>query len=86
MQSLGGLRVRLTFPDRLVRELDLDRLLQGGIFGSLRDPAAFAKVIVDEVAGTVAWSNGIDLAPDRAPWRPLSGDWLVAPRPRGYTL
>lgn len=78
--------MRLTFSDRLVRELDLDRLLQGGIFGPLRDAAAFAKVIVDEVAGTVAWSNGIDLAPDvlHGDHSPVTGASPLVPR--GYTL
>lgn len=78
--------MRLTFPDRLVRELDLDRLLQGGIFGSLRDPAAFAKVIVDEVADT--WRGR---TASTSPLTVLHGDHSPATgssplAPRGYTL
>lgn len=64
MEPLDALRLRLTFSDGLVRELDLDRMLDGGAFEPLRDPAEFAKAAVDEVAGTVSWSNGIDLDPD----------------------
>lgn len=73
VEPLGELRLRLTFSDRLVRELDLDRMLEGGVFESVRDPAEFANVVVDEVAGTVAWPNGIDLDPDV-----LHGDYLPA--------
>lgn len=64
VEPLGELRLRLTFSDGLVRELDLDRMLEGGVFESLRDPAEFAKAAVDEIASTIAWPNGIDLDPD----------------------
>ncbi len=63
-EALGGLRVRLTFSDGLVRELDLDPMLEGGVLRPLRDPSEFASVVVDKVAGTVAWPSGIDLDPD----------------------
>jgi len=86
VEPLGELRLRLTFSDGLVRELDLDRILHGGIFESLRDPAEFACVVVDAVAGTVAWPNGVDLDPDV-----LHGDHSPATGPspvvlREYTL
>ncbi len=86
VEPLGELRLRLTFSDGLVRELDLDRMLEGGVFAPLRDPAEFANVVLDEVAGTVAWPNGIDLDPDV-----LHGDHSPATGPspvvlREYTL
>lgn len=61
---LGGHRLRLTFSDDLVRELDLEPILHGGIFEELRDPHAFCQVHLDEIAGTIAWPNGVDLDPD----------------------
>ena len=61
---LEELRLRLTFSDGLVRELDFDAVLQGGIFEPLRDPDAFGEVEVDEIAGTICWPNGVDLDPD----------------------
>lgn len=64
LEPLGGFVLRLTFSDGLVREFDLDGVLRGGIFDSLRDPTEFARVGVDEAAGTVSWPNGIDLDPD----------------------
>ena len=34
-----------------------------GVFEPLRDPARFREVFVDD-GGTVAWPNGVDLAPE----------------------
>lgn len=63
-EPLGGFGLRLTFSDDLVRELDLDPVVEGGVFESLRDPAEFSKAFVDEVAGTIGWPNGVDLDPE----------------------
>jgi hypothetical protein len=64
VEPLGELTLRVTFSDGLVRELDLGPMLHGGVLESLRDPVEFAGVFVDDVAGTVAWPNGVDLDPD----------------------
>ncbi len=64
VEHLGDLGLRISFSDGLVRELDLPPLLEGGVLATLRDPAAFAGAFVDEVAGTIAWPNGVDLDPD----------------------
>lgn len=63
-EPIGGLAVRLTFTDGIVRELDLEPLLTEGVLLELRDPALFCQVQVDPVAGTVVWPNGVDLDPD----------------------
>lgn len=64
VEHLGGHRLRLTFSDGLVRELDFSGVLEGGVFEPLTDPVLFAQVSVDQVAGTIAWPNGVDLDPD----------------------
>lgn len=64
VEHLGDLRLRLTFTDGLVRELDFDAVLDGGVFAPLRERILFAQVSVDTVAGTIAWPNGVDLDPD----------------------
>lgn len=71
--ALKGVQLRLTFSDGLVRELDLDPVLRGGVLEDVRDPAVFREVRVDEVAGTIAWPNGVDLDPDV-----LHGDYAPA--------
>ena len=64
VEHLGELRLRLIFSDGLVRDLDFVGTLQGGVLEALNDPAFFGQVAVDEVAGTIAWPNGVDLDPD----------------------
>lgn len=64
VDPLGGLVLRLTFDDGVVRDLDLDPMLHGGVLEALRDTALFARAHVDETAGTVAWPSGVDLDPD----------------------
>ena len=64
VEHLGDFRLRLTFSDGLVRELDFDGVLEGGVFDPLQDRALFAQVSVDTVAGTIAWPIGVDLDPD----------------------
>lgn len=36
----------------------------GSLLEPLDDPAYFAKVRVDQEAGTAVWPNGLDLAPE----------------------
>jgi hypothetical protein len=66
VEHLGEYRLRLTFSDGLVRELDFAGVIRdrGGVFEPLGEPAFFAQVAVDSIAGTIAWPNGVDLDPD----------------------
>jgi len=64
---LGGFRLRITFADGLVNEIDLADKLAGAVgpvFEPLRDPEYFAQVRGDPELGTIVWPNGADLAPD----------------------
>jgi len=63
VEHLGGFRLRLTFDDGLVRELDFGGLLPGGVFEPLHDLLFFARVAVDEELGTIVWPNEVDLDP-----------------------
>ena len=67
VEYLGGYRLRLTFADGLVGELDLSSKFEGSVgpvFEPLRDQEFFAQVRVDPELGTITWPNGADLAPD----------------------
>ena len=64
VDHLGDFRLRLTFSDGLVRELDFDGVLEGCVFEPLQDRAVFAQVSLDTLAGTITWPNGVDLDPD----------------------
>jgi Protein of unknown function (DUF2442) len=57
-------RLRLTFEDGLVGEVDFSTREWRGVLEPLRDPAYFARVAVDPESGTIAWPNGVDLAPE----------------------
>lgn len=67
VEHLGGFRLRLSFADGLVGDVDLaDRLAGevGPVFEPLQEVEYFARVSVDAELGTVVWPNGADLAPD----------------------
>jgi Protein of unknown function (DUF2442) len=65
VEPLGDHRLRLTFTDGLVRDLDLANVLaEGSLFEPLRDDSYFAQVSVDELASTICRPNGLDLDPD----------------------
>jgi Protein of unknown function (DUF2442) len=57
-------RLRLTFADGTVGEVDFTGREWGGVLAPLTDAAFFARVYVDAEAGTIAWPGGIDLAPE----------------------
>lgn len=64
VEVIGTHRVRLTFEDGTVGDVDFSKREWRGVFEPLRDPAYFARVTVDAEAGTITWPNGIDMAPE----------------------
>jgi hypothetical protein len=81
VEALPNARLRVTFVDGTTGEVDLRAFLsgpnvEGTIFESLRDPAAFAHVQV--ILGAIQWPNGADLAPD-AMYQAIreNGVWVV---------
>jgi len=63
-EYVSGYRVRLTFEDGRVGELDLEDQLWGEVFEPLRDPAQFKEFRIDADLRTIVWPNGADLAPE----------------------
>ena len=57
-------RLRLSFEDGTVGDVDLSEHEWRGVFEPLRDPAYFARVTVDRDGGTITWPNGVDMAPE----------------------
>lgn len=64
VEVIGHYRLRLTFEDGTVGDVDFTRREWRGVFESLRDPAYFARVEVDPEAGTITWPGGLDMAPE----------------------
>ncbi len=61
---IGDHRLRLLFEDGTVGDVAFDESEWTGVFEPFRDPAEFAKVFVDGQFGTIAWPNGLDMAPE----------------------
>jgi hypothetical protein len=64
VEVLGDYRLRLTFADGTVGDVDFTAREWQGVFEPLGDPAYFARVDVDSEAGTIAWPDGLDMAPE----------------------
>jgi hypothetical protein len=64
VEVVGKFRLRLTFEDGTVGDVDFSAREWRGVMEPLSDPAYFARVHVDSEAGTIAWPNGVDLAPE----------------------
>ncbi len=64
VERLGEYRLRLTFSDAVVGDIDLADELWGEMFEPLRDIARFNRVSVDPELGTLVWPNGADLDPE----------------------
>lgn len=64
VQVIGDHRLRLTFEDGTVGDVDFSEREWRDVFEPLRDPAYFARVTVDPEAGTITWPNGVDMAPE----------------------
>lgn len=64
VEVLDDYRLRLSFADGTVGDADFTQREWRGVFEPLRDPAYFARVYVDSEAGTIAWPNGADMAPE----------------------
>jgi hypothetical protein len=80
VEPLEAFRLRLTFTDGLVREVDLSGDLWGPLAEPLQDADYFRHVRVDQELGTVVWPNGYDLDPDV-----LHGDHEPVGRPAAQT-
>ena len=64
MRLLGAYQLWLRFSDGAAGPVDLGAELDGIVFEPLRDPAYFARAVLNSDLRTVAWPNGADFAPE----------------------
>jgi hypothetical protein len=62
-EQTGTCALRVRFADGLVRTIDFAPVLEGELFGPLRDPVIFRQVKVDPEIHTLVWTNGADFDP-----------------------
>jgi len=60
---VGPYTLRVGFDDGTVREIDFSPVLQGELYGPLRDLRLFEPVAMDGEVHTLAWPNGADFDP-----------------------
>ena len=63
-EYIENYRLRLTFSDGKIGDIDLASELWGEVFEPLKDLAIFKSFKVDQELGTVVWPNGADFAPE----------------------
>ncbi|MBX3057799.1 MAG: DUF2442 domain-containing protein [Anaerolineae bacterium] len=64
VQYLSDYKLRLTFNDGLVMDVDLKDELLGPVFEPLKDVHFFQQVAVNSETNTIEWPNGADFAPE----------------------
>ena len=61
-RHVGAFVVSARFDDGTEKRVDVSQWFNGPVFEPLKDPKFFKKFFVD--AGTLAWPNGVDIAPE----------------------
>ena len=62
-QQLGPYVLAICFEDGSARNIDFEPVLEGELFGPLRDPQVFAQVKLDPEVHTLVWPSGADFDP-----------------------
>jgi Protein of unknown function (DUF2442) len=62
-EIVGPYRIRLAFEDGLSRIIDFSPVLEGELYGPLRDLDQFNAVSIDTEIHTLVWRNGADFDP-----------------------
>lgn len=57
-----GFVIATRFDDGTEKHFDISRWFRGPVFKPLKDANYFKKFFID--AGTLAWPNGVDIAPE----------------------
>lgn len=63
VEVVGPYILRVSFDDDSDQVIDLEHVLYGEMFDSLRDPVRFAEVIVNPTTGTIEWPTGANFNP-----------------------
>jgi len=86
VEPLAGYRLRISFNDGVVREVDFSSELEhaeGTLLEPLRDLSYFRQVRIDENSRTIVWPNGLDPDPEvlHGDFDPVRDDQTSVARP-----
>ena len=59
---VSGFTVSTRFDDGTEKQIDVSQWFKGPVFEPLKDRKLFKKFFIE--AGTLAWPNGVDIAPE----------------------
>jgi len=62
-EIIGSYKLKVDFNDATSQTIDLQSILEGELFGPLRDEALFNQVAIDPEIHTLVWPNGADFDP-----------------------
>ena len=62
-EQTGPYVLRLQFDDQSSQTINFEPILEGELYGPLRDPAEFARVKIDPEVHTLVWPSGADFDP-----------------------
>lgn len=62
-EIVGSYTLRVKFDDGAERTIDFRPVLEGELYGSLRDRELFDQVCIDDEVHTLVWPNGADFDP-----------------------
>ena len=64
VEVVGPYRLRVAFDDGTEQVIDFRPVLEGPVYGPLRDEALFNQVEIDAEVHTLVWPNGADFDPE----------------------
>ena len=62
-EVVGPYTLLVEFADGTEQRIDFRPVLQGALFGALRELSTFNAVVLDPEVGTLVWPNGADFDP-----------------------
>ena len=62
-EHVAPFTLRVVFDDGVAQVIDFNPVLEGELYGPLRNPSLFNQVRVDPEAHTLVWPNGADFDP-----------------------
>ena len=76
-EIVGPYTLAVRFNDGTEQRIDFRPVLEGEVFGALKDLAIFDAVELDSTFGTIQWPNGADFDPETLHDWPKYRDELI---------